>query len=153
MTFHSQQLHPSPIQAKPTEPPRKCAGRPMGLAQGVIDCLLTCPDGISRAHAAITNIWTKMTTPGIWISVSHSPPSDRRDLYNLTGNANLGASSIFWHNFQVLLAPLHVPRNTARDRMVPTSTSRCVLITLLSGLACVVRPMSLNQNHARSRRS
>ncbi len=66
-----------------------------------MDCLLTSPDGIDRACTAITNVWSRMTTPGIWISVSHSPPGDRTDLYSMSSAATAGASSVYWHDIQV----------------------------------------------------
>ncbi|GLI63102.1 hypothetical protein VaNZ11_006006, partial [Volvox africanus] len=84
--------------------------------KGLIDCLLTSPEGIDRATAAITNIWTRMTTPGVWISVSHSPPADRKDLYSLIGIANAGATCVYWHNIQVkrvVLPPLELSSKTA----------------------------------------
>ncbi|GLC44689.1 hypothetical protein PLESTB_000974200 [Pleodorina starrii] len=84
--------------------------------KGLIDCLLTSPDGIDRATAAITNVWGRMSTPGIWISVSHSPPADRRDLYSMTGAATAGTTNVYWHNIQVkrvLLPPLEYSSKTA----------------------------------------
>lgn len=50
--------------------------------QGVIDCLLTAPDdGIDAARAAVRHVWGALSTPGVWVSVSHSPPCDRLDLF------------------------------------------------------------------------
>ncbi|KAG2492719.1 hypothetical protein HYH03_009132 [Edaphochlamys debaryana] len=73
----------------------------MVVDKGLIDCLLTSPKGMAAASAAITNVWSRMTTPGVWLSVSHSPPRDRRDLYCLTAAAAEGSSSVYWHQLKV----------------------------------------------------
>ncbi|EFJ53164.1 hypothetical protein VOLCADRAFT_86168 [Volvox carteri f. nagariensis] len=104
--------------ADPEWPEVDEAGMRYGIVvdKGLIDCLLTSPSGIDRASAAITNVWSHMTTPAVWISVSHSPPADRRDLYCLSGAAVAGTTSVYWHNIQVKrvrLPPLEYSSKTA----------------------------------------
>ncbi|GFR42216.1 hypothetical protein Agub_g3107 [Astrephomene gubernaculifera] len=84
--------------------------------KGLIDCLLTARDGMDRAARAISNVWARMATPGVWLSVSHSPPADRRDLYTQAAAVEAGASSVYWHDFQVkrvLLPALEYSATTA----------------------------------------
>ncbi|KAG2438476.1 hypothetical protein HXX76_005029 [Chlamydomonas incerta] len=78
-------------------------GREFGIVvdKGVIDCLLTARDGIDRAAAAVANVFSRMTTPGVWISVSHSPPGQRRDMYCTTAASAAGLSPVYWHEFKV----------------------------------------------------
>ncbi|KAG2430680.1 hypothetical protein HYH02_013677 [Chlamydomonas schloesseri] len=78
-------------------------GREFGIVvdKGVIDCLLTARDGLDRAGAAVTNLFSRMTTPGVWISVSHSPPGQRRDLYCTSAASAAGLSPVYWHEFKV----------------------------------------------------
>ena len=46
-----------------------------------MDCLLASPIGIDMAARAAKGVFDHMATPGTWISVSHSPPLERLDLY------------------------------------------------------------------------
>lgn len=59
--------------------------------QGLLDCLLCSPTGSSTARAAVAAVYDHLATPAVWVSVSHSPPRERVDLYN----------SVYWHDMQV----------------------------------------------------
>lgn len=67
---------PSPTPPWPSLPP---------WTQGLLDCLLTGPLGVDEACRAISAVYDLMSTPGVWVSVSHSPPPDRLELYTDSG--------------------------------------------------------------------